>query len=571
MWLCNATSMAALAGAFIFGTLVIWSGKWVLPSGDGCVRAIMALQEPNPPSSLFSSSELVAPWPPGHRIFIGNLASVLPEFGVRYGKIFWYQTLSLLSFVLGTWGFSRVAHALAGSTAALATILLIFCFGIPLDQAASGLTEIFVFGLMGLGFWALICGLQSHRLEWVYAAALCNFAITTLRTEAIVVIFLQWLVLWGRLKWWNVLAWGTISAGYFVTRLAITEFLAPPTSFLNFNRLYTLGDTASKVDRLLGHLWTATFPDGLIPLALFGGAGLALFWRIRKNPPIYPFALRPVVWLRAARSLVALPIWCALASFAFLFSGVQSGNVEPFARYLLGPLPFLAISLALGFRSENFPEIVRAAGRAAIAVALIALAVLMIVQVPRVWRLRDQMDDAEKRFLGWVEKSRPDGIVSDFLRFKDDRLILYARESLPGLVFWGHGNFNPLGLNIAGMLPPSDMPAPEHHALETQAIAQKHLVDPRISYLLVADPQFYQERILGKRRPNKKTLSSFFLSDLEPLAPDRSRLRFRPQFATINDREIVFEKVYGDKLLLLYRKVSSSGVPAAASPAAGRE
>ncbi len=70
-----------------------------------------------------------------------------------FTAIHWYQSLSWTAFVVGILAFGGVARVLFGLSSAIATAILLFGFTIGLDQASTGMTEIYALLLMAARRW----------------------------------------------------------------------------------------------------------------------------------------------------------------------------------------------------------------------------------------------------------------------------------------------------------------------------------------------------------------------------------------------------------------------------------
>ncbi len=483
--------------------------------GDCPVRAISALTSHLQLSSLWSENGLTSPWPKGHRLLIGTLTRLLANGSDSFVGIHWYQTLSLTAYASGILLFSLVAWRLHGVWSGLAALLMLLGFRLGTNEAASGMTEVYVFFFSACAITALVS--TSRQNTWfLYGAAIANLLASTMRTEIIIISFLQWLFLIGRVRIFHLLAFGFISAAYFLLRLGYSILIYKgPVTFLNKNKtLFDTDTVANTVNMFRYFLDCFGWPLAILASLSIVYGVVGIYRQIRGEKSLAPdcpprarvsgfFSLLRQV----ATSAEYFPVRCLLLLLLFMALGLRSGNLEALPRYWIALMPYICLSAAILF-SERL-RLEPAVARLARPAAILALAAACASSLLSSWKHRDRFDHGELEFINWLRARPGQGAVFDFMRFRDGRYIAYASPIGKNPPYWGRASSNPFGS------PREKVDADGFVASETlkdRLSAHANLLDPKCSFLVLASASYFAEGDSGSAT-DKHHYSDLLLSE----------------------------------------------------------
>jgi hypothetical protein len=545
---------ALFVAAYIFGLRAIWSNDWALGLGDCTVRAVSALTDKLELPMLWSDVGLRSPWPKGHTLFIGGIIQSLCHGADTFSAIHWYQTLSWTAYVSGIVLFTLSAAEIFGGGSALAALAVFLGFGAALTEAANGMTEVFVFLLSGLATWCLIKSLKSPgHVYLLYVAGVCNLAASTMRTEIIIVAFIQWLLLVGKTGAFRVIAFGFLSSGFFLARLVFSTVIDHgQITFLNSNRMLFASDAAAKGEIMARYFWN----NAGLAVCLAGGYLVLLAvshpWRAPKSAGVTRRggleAVSVFHFLSRANSLELFPVRCLGILALFMVEGLRSGSLEANERYWIALMPYLALTTAAVF---SLRPTTLCLPIATLRVAMICtLFVAGINTVHARWQTRNVFQAGELDFIHWLEDRKDAFGVFDTMNYRDGRYILYSCTVGASPHFWGRGVSNPLDLRVKRLK--SSNPV-ENRRFRTEGLAHATLSDPWTKLLILPSPSFFKDVKRIQEKSDKRTDTvSYFRKDLEVLPGDKISFR---SFLSPNAAPIHFGKVYANDYVEVFQKL----------------
>ncbi len=507
---------------YLAGLFAVWKNQWVLGLGDRPVRALTALTGHFNFSSLWSVSGLTSPWPQGHRLITGTLTRLLSPGSDSFTAIHWYQTLSLTAFVAGVLLFAVVAWRIYGVRSAVVAMLLMLGFQVGTSEAASGLTEIYVFFFSSCALAAIIRR-DTQNTFLIYLAALANLLASTMRTEIIIISFLQWLFLIGRVRIFHLFAFGFISSFFFLLRLGYsTAIYKGPVTFLDKNKTLFNTNAVQNSEAMSGYL----FQSFGWPLAILLGFGLLclVFRACRKRAMAATAGQRPAFMAlrRFAVSPEFFPVRCLIFLLSFMAAGLRSGNLEALPRYWIALMPYICLSGSFLFSGLPLGETRMKSASAKLCMA--ALAVACFASLISAWQSRTQFDKGELDFINWLRSRPQKGAVFDYMRFRDGRYIVYASPIRKTPRYWGRGSLNPFGIPH---VKPTDGDFISNETANDFLLAHKSLLSPECSMLVVPSATYFKDNIEEMPPSNATTPVSYFEKDMTRMNRDGSIRDFK--------------------------------------------
>lgn len=560
--------LAGIAGLYIVGLSAIWSNQWILPIGDCTVRALSALTDKLEFSDLFSDIGLRSPWPRGHQLLIGSITRWLASGSDSFGAVHWYQTVSWTAYIAGILLFAAVAKALYGPRSALATLVSIISIPIGFIEAASGMTEIYVFFLAGCSMLAVTIGLRRNSVWLLFVGALANVLASTMRTEVILIAFIQWLVLIGRVRIFPCLVFGVMSAGYFLVRLFYSAFIYQgPVTFLNSNKTLMAPDATGKTFEMF-RAFSGNFGSLLTALSIF--AIFVGIWRLliflrqprfgnadlhsKPLPVTIASAYKLVVSLwKSSIALPYLPIYCLSILILFMVMGLRSGNLEALPRYWIVPMPYFCLVGAALFSKHL--EIDNRVFRLGSYLILLLLGTMSVRNLAACWQKRERFQPRELEFIEWLSNQPKRGAVFDFMGFRDGRYIVYASRPGSRPLYWGRGTPDPFGIKLEKTLSENIAAS---KALNTRRSAQASLLQKECAFLILANKSLFDRTIRKQLSSKRSSQTSYFRNDIRPLNSSGTIVHFKSS-ALNESPELTLQLVYSNSLVDVFEKVDGDG------------
>ena len=538
--------LTAVAVFYAVGLRAIWSNQWVLQPGDGCVRALAALTERLDIRSLWTGVGLSSPWPKGHMLLTGTLTRWLAHGGDTFTAIHWYQTLSWTAYLAGVLLFSRLAWVLYGLRSGLVTLVLLCGFSIGLDEAATGMTEVYAFLLMGCSTLSVVTAIRRNNPWLIYLGALANLLASTMRTEVILIAFLQWLLLIGRVRILHLLAFGFFSSVFFLTRLGYSTLLFDGSiTFLNSNKMFFAADASGKTATMLGSLNACfgTLAAVLVTYALC--VWIFQFMQQRRSAKETKSVRGIVPFIRhAATSPEWFPVRCMALLLLFMAAGLRSGSLEALPRYWMALMPYFCLVGAALFSFSRESRMMRVAS----GLAFIAVLAFSISNLTSAWRNRTQFQAGELAFIQWLRERPENGVVFDNMGFRDGRYIVYASHLETHPLYWGHGCSNPFKMDIVKLF------GKDRSASQTLRLAQSSFLQPQCNFLVLARDDYF-----NKLHPptNKRRLNTYFRGDIVPLSANGDCIQFKSSVLP-KASAIFLKRVYSNNYVDVFEKTTSS-------------
>ncbi len=380
----------------------------------------------------------------------------------------------------------------------------------------------------------MIAALKSGHVWPLYLGAMANLLASTMRTEIIVFSFLQWLLLIGRVRSLHVLAFGFLSACFFLLRFGYSKFFrSGEVTFLNANATFFAPDAFGKSQEMVGYL-AGCF--GSLAVILFAYLLALLIAKVTEDrlghraggPPAKTSAEKGAGILALARratvSLEYFPARCLLVGTIFIAAGLRSGNLEAQPRYWMAIMPYLCLVGGAAF-SDGFQPRWMGAGTPPAARSVRHFE-RILVEGSRFMVETGEVPAEEVALIEMLSRQPEKGAVFDFMLYRDDRYIVYAAH--PGIApnYWGHGSGNPFGKRFP------KRKSSASNAVGTQArkklmLVQASLLDDKCQFLVLAHSM---EQVSSRPSTNLSYRESYFRDDLQALNTDKSEMRSNPRF-----------------------------------------